>query len=153
MSVLHLLHNLARSYRKPGGIKLLAEDMGRADEYNTIKNKLNPNTTTHHTYAEEIDDYVAALDTDEVAKYFCRQRGGIFVKSPVFDDLTDDALFALFLERSAKMGTFDERVKAALHDRRISNQEYNELMTLYDEVTAVREGIKLRLTEIHERTR
>ncbi len=151
MSFQFLLHNLARSYRRPGGIKQLAEDIGRADDYNVLKNKLNPNTETHHVYIEEIDDIVAALDTDEIAKYFCRQRGGIFVKQHDFDGVPDAALLELFLERGERLGEFDKKVRVALTDGRVTKKEFNEMMVLFDEVSAVREQIRLRITAIYDR--
>ena len=152
MSFAHLFHNLCRNYRKPGGIKQLAEDMGRPDDYNTIKNKLNPNTATHHMYVEELDDYVAALDTDEVAKYFCRERGGVFVKTPDFEGIPDAALLDLILERSERLGNLDKQIRTALTDGKISKKSFDEIMRLHDEVTEVREGVKQRLVAMYKRS-
>jgi len=125
----HVIYRLALKY--PGGMRQLAEDLGR--NYNVLTNKLNPNVATHHVYIEELDVLVAFLDTDEVAKYFAAQRNMFCVKSPGFDGLSDGALLDLFISLESEKAQWLEKMKDALQDGNISTAEAGEIEREYGE--------------------
>ncbi len=150
LTISYLLNRLAKKYRAPGGIKQLAEDLGRPN-YNVFKSKLNPLTETHHVYVEELDELVETLDTDEVAHHCARQRGMVCVRVIAEGEISDGDLFGLFLDRGVALGEFDELVRKSLIDSKINKKEYEELMKRFDAVSSVREAIKLRITAIYER--
>ena len=143
MTILHVLHRLARKYRDGTGITQLALDMGVNQQ--VLINKLNPNTSTHHLYAEEIDDLVAVLDTDEVAKYFAAQRNMFCVKSPGFDGLSDGALLDLFVSLESEKAQWLEKMKDALSDGNISTAEAIEIEREYGEFIAAAAEMMARI--------
>lgn len=143
MTILHVLHRLARKYRDGTGITQLALDMGVNQQ--VLINKLNPNTSTHHLYAEEIDDLVAVLDTDEVAKYFAAQRNMFCVKSPGFDGLSDGALLDLFVSLESEKAQWLEKMKDALSDGNISTVEAIEIEREYGEFIATAAEMMARI--------
>ena len=133
-----------------GGIASLAARM--SVPYSTLKSKLNPNCDTHHLSVQDLERIVDLVDTDDVARYFAAQRDGVFVKSRKLDFVSDSALLELFLEREERYGRFAKRVREALEDGGIDEDEYADLMRLFDQVSETREQIKQRLTQLHEQT-
>jgi len=133
-----------------GGITAMAARMGKSEK--VLGNKLNPNCDTHHLNIEEMEMIVGFADTDEVAKYFCAQRDGVFVRSHQLDCVSDQELLDLFLERESRYGKFSGRVREALADGGIDEREYKELMRLFDDVSEAREQIRARLKALHEQT-
>ncbi len=134
MGIEHVLHRLAIRYKSGAGIKAIADDLGV--NYQVLVNKLNPNTHTHHIYVEELDELVTLLDTDDVAKYFAAQRNMVCVKSPGFDDLSDNALLDLFIDLESRKAQWLERMKEALSDGKVTRSESDEIKRGYSEFIA-----------------
>lgn len=149
MSIKDLVHNLA--INSDGGIAALAARM--RIPYSTLKNKLNPNCDTHHLYAEELGMIATYLDTDEIAKWFAEQRDGVFVKSIPLDDLSDEALLDLFMQRDESNGEFAKMFRDGYSDGHIDEREFKELMRQHDNTTAIREQIKARVTAIYQESK
>ncbi|SFK74994.1 hypothetical protein SAMN05216302_101455 [Nitrosomonas aestuarii] len=149
MSIIDTAYRVVMGCR--GGIVAMAARMGKSEK--VLGNKLNPNCDTHHLNIEELEMIVGFADTDEIAKYFCAQRGGVFLKSEPLDEVSDESLVDLLMERDEGNGRFAKAFRKAYEDGEIDDNEYADLVRKHDQVTAVREQIKLRLKSIYEQGR
>jgi hypothetical protein len=143
MGIEHVLHRLAIRYKSGAGIRAMADDLGV--NYQVLVNKLNPNTHTHHVYVEDLDELVTLLDTDDVAKYFAAQRNMVCVKSPGFDDLSDNALLDLFIDLESRKAQWLERMKDALSDGKVTRGELAEIRCDYSEFIAATAEVMARI--------
>lgn len=143
MTIMHVLHRLALRYRAGTGVKQLARDLGMNEQ--VFVNKMNPNTTTHHIYAEEIDGIVSLLDADDVAKYFASQRNMVCIKMFQFGDLSDQALLDLFIDLELEKSQWLDKIKMALEDGRIDLGEFAKIKKEYEEFAAAGAEVMARI--------
>lgn len=143
MTIMHVLHRLALRYRAGTGVKQLARDLGLNEQ--VFVNKMNPNNSTHHLYAEEIDPIVSLLDTDEVAKYFASQRGMVCIKLHGFDGLSDQALLDLLIGLEVEKSQWLDKIRQALEDGRVDRAEFAKIKKEYEEFAAAGAEVMARI--------
>lgn len=141
MSINNLIFRIAKDY----GITALGEELGI--NTNTFKNKINPNLDTHNIYAHELDLIATIADTDEIAKYFAEQRGLICVKKPIFDGVSENAIFDLQLTVQERIGEYAKVVKVSLSDGEIDFNEIQLIREKYRELLSAQAEYQHKIDE------
>lgn len=134
-----LIYKVSHDY----GLRKMAAHLGRS--YNVVKNKVDPNCVSHHTYAHEIDLIAAAADTNAFAEYFADQRGLMCVSKPDFEGVSDQAILELFLKLQKEQGDWSEKISDALSDGGVTWDELITIRKEYNDFTAVAAEIMSRL--------
>lgn len=135
MSIRDLAHRIAMKY--PGGIAALAVRMKPPKPGETLaqsfiqvlRNKLNPNSTTHHLYIEEFEDQVDLADANlEVAEHFAQKANAVVISLPMLAcDGSDMELLDGFLEIVRELGEFSAEFQKSWADGRITADEFARL--------------------------
>lgn len=135
MSIRDLAHRIAMRY--PGGIAALAVRMKppqageslAAHYIQVLRNKLNPNSTTHHLYIEELESQVDLADANlEVAEYFAQKANAVVISLPAMScDGSDMELLDGFLAIVRELGEFSAEFQKSWADGRITADEFARL--------------------------
>lgn len=123
MNLGDIAYHLAHDY--PGGVPALAARMGKNPT--VLMHKLNPNNTTHHLTAHELDALDDITGSTRVAEYFAHKHQCYLVRMQMADGLDESALMDAFLDVTREWGAFCTEFQAAYADGKITKQEYKRL--------------------------
>lgn len=118
-----IAYHLAHDY--PGGVPALAVRMGK--NATVLMHKLNPNNTTHHLTAHELDaldDFTGGL---RVAEYFAHKHDCYLVRMAAPEGLDESALMDAFFDVTREWGEFCAEFQADYADGEITQEEYQRL--------------------------
>ncbi|MGY1490743.1 phage regulatory CII family protein [Methylobacillus pratensis] len=125
------VYHLAHDY--PGGVPALA---ARMDKNPTVlMHKLNPNNTTHHLTAHELDALDDLTGTTRIAEYFAHKHGFLLVQALVPGDEHELPLMDHFMVVGEKLGNYCQEFREAYADREITKAEWKRIK---------RKGVELR---------
>ncbi len=132
MTIKHLAYRIGHEF--PGSVAGLASLMGRGDV--VLRNKLNPNSETHHLNIEEFEMMLDfANRNQDAAEYFAAKAGGVFMKVPDVPE-SDLGLLDLFMGTTKELGDVASAFQSAYADGNYTNKEYEALSVEVDEVIA-----------------
>lgn len=132
MTIKHLAYRVGHEF--PGSVAGLASLMGRGDV--VLRNKLNPNSETHHLNIEEFEMMLDfANRNQDAAEYFAAKAGGVFMKVPDVPE-SDLGLLDLFMGTTKELGDVASAFQSAYADGNYTNKEYDALSVEVDEVIA-----------------
>lgn len=132
MTIKHLAYRVGHEF--PGSVAGLASLMGRGDV--VLRNKLNPNSETHHLNIEEFEMMLDfANRNQDAAEYFAAKAGGVFMKVPDVPE-SDLGLLDLFMGTTKELGDVASAFQSAYADGNYTNKEYQALSIEVDEVIA-----------------
>lgn len=132
MTIKHLAYRVGHEF--PGSVAGLASLMGRGDV--VLRNKLNPNSETHHLNIEEFEMMLDfANRNQDAAEYFAAKAGGVFMKVPDVPE-SDLGLLDLFMGTTKELGDVASAFQSAYADGNYTNKEYEALSVEVDEVIA-----------------
>lgn len=132
MTIKHLAYRIGHEF--PGSVAGLASLMGRGDV--VLRNKLNPNSETHHLNIEEFEMMLDFANRNrDVAEYFAAKAGGVFMKVPDVPE-SDLGLLDLFMGTTKELGDVASEFQSAYADGNYTNKEYEALSVEVDEVIA-----------------
>jgi hypothetical protein len=119
-------YNTVHDYR--GGSESLAPRLGMSAA--VLRNKVNPNNSTHHLTLAEADELMAKANDHRILHAMNAKHG--FAVVEVGDEAGEGAatLLSAVLHANAAEGSFDARLEEALADGRISPRELSELTDL-----------------------
>lgn len=132
MTIKHLAYRIGHEF--PGSVAGLASLMARGDV--VLRNKLNPNSETHHLNIEEFEMMLDfANRNQDAAEYFAAKAGGVFMKVPDVPE-SDLGLLDLFMGTTKELGDVASAFQSAYADGNYTNKEYDALSVEVDEVIA-----------------
>ncbi|WP_135276930.1 phage regulatory CII family protein [Methylotenera oryzisoli] len=132
MTIKHLAYRVGHEF--PGSVAGLASLMARGDV--VLRNKLNPNSETHHLNIEEFEMMLDfANRNQDAAEYFAAKAGGVFMKVPDVPE-SDLGLLDLFMGTTKELGDVASAFQSAYADGNYTNKEYDALSVEVDEVIA-----------------
>lgn len=132
MTIKHLAYRVGHEFL--GSVAGLASLMGRGDV--VLRNKLNPNSETHHLNIEEFEMMLDfANRNQDAAEYFAAKAGGVFMKVPDVPE-SDLGLLDLFMGTTKELGDVASAFQSAYADGNYTNKEYEALSVEVDEVIA-----------------
>jgi hypothetical protein len=110
----------------------------------TLYNKINLNETSSHkpTLGESILVQVVSGDT-RIVEAMAHTLGGVFVKLPSLEGVSDAALLEMVAEIHIQSGFFHHEVKKALADNKFTKEEHRDIhRQSLQFITAVLEAVK-----------
>jgi len=132
LTIKHLAYRIGHEF--PGSVAGLASLMARGDV--VLRNKLNPNSETHHLNIEEFEMMLDfANRNQDAAEYFAAKAGGVFMKVPDVPE-SDLGLLDLFMGTTKELGDVASAFQSAYADGNYTNKEYDALSVEVDEVIA-----------------
>jgi hypothetical protein len=132
LTIKHLAYRIGHEFS--GSVAGLASLMGKGDV--VLRNKLNPNSETHHLNIEEFETMVDFADRNEdVAEYWSAKAGGVFMKLPNIPE-SDMGLLDLFMGTMKELGDVSQSFQTSYADGVYTNKEFDALSIEVDEVIA-----------------
>lgn len=116
MNILDAAHKTVHAY--PGGSESLAPRIGMSAA--VLRNKVNPNNTTHHLTLAEANEIMELTGDDRMLRALAAQHG--YTLQRMDPDEAGSVMNAM-LENAAKQGAFARSLQEALSDGLISENE------------------------------
>ena len=123
------------------GVPKLANLMGMP--VGSLYNKANSNETNKQkpTLADALLVQVLTKD-HRIVEAMAATLGGVFIRLPIDETVSDEALLDVMLELGAKSGEFHQEIKDALEDGRIKPDEHQRIAKRgWSYIRAVRECV------------
>ena len=119
MNIADAAYSVAHDY--PGGCESLAPRMGMSA--NVLRNKVNPNNTTHHlTLAEALR--ISQITGDvRIAIAIANELGYTMVQTPRVEDCCDSAIVELMGQAWSTHGEVGTEICKTLEDGRVEEKE------------------------------
>jgi hypothetical protein len=136
------VHEAFRSTVHDFGVPDMAAKIGVP--VGTLYNKANNNESSQHkpTLTDAILVQVVSGDT-RVVEAMCHTLGGLFVKVPMLDRVSDAALLEMVAEIHIQSGFFHHEVKKALADNKFTREEHRDIARQAMQfITSVLEAVK-----------
>lgn len=121
MNIIDAAHKTVHAY--PGGSESLAPRIGMSAA--VLRNKVNPNNTTHHLTLAEANEIMGVTGDDRMLHELAAQHG--YVLSRIDHGAPDASVMGAMLVSSAKQGAFFQELQAALSDGLITENEMGRL--------------------------
>jgi hypothetical protein len=125
VNIIDAAHKTVHAY--PGGSESLAPRIGMSPA--VLRNKVNPNNTTHHLTLVEADEVMSVTGDHRMLQALAAHHGYALQATGVSEGDAASLLQAV-LQANAAEGSFDRRLDEALADGRISPRELTELTDL-----------------------
>jgi len=117
-----------------GSVAGLASLMGRGDV--VLRNKLNPNSESHHLNIEEFEMMVDFANKNfDVAEYFATKAHSVVVQMPELPE-SDMALLDVFMGAMKELGEVSAAFQKSYADGDITSREFSEISNEVDDVIA-----------------
>ena len=150
-SLFDVIH--AKAHAHPGGSKVVAlrmRSMGfpkMTEE--TLNKKVNPACDTHHLRVDEMLVIQTIVDTDDFAKEIAFLRELLCIPRVMPEDISDDDLLRLLLERSDKMGKSDQELREFVANPRKNLKKFHAFKKRWREASEVRARVMQRAEAIY----
>ncbi|MGL0786562.1 phage regulatory CII family protein [Xanthomonas translucens] len=122
MHIIDAAHKTVHAY--PGGSESLAPRIGMSAA--VLRNKVNPNNTTHHLTLAEASEVMGVTGDDRILHALAAQHGYTLQR---VDTPTTGSLLTALLSASSAKGKLAEIINEALTDGRITPNEANDIAT------------------------
>lgn len=142
MNILDAAHKTVHAY--PGGSETLALRIGMSAA--VLRNKVNPNNTTHHLTLAEASEVMGVTNDDRILHALAAQHGYVLQR---LEPEGSAGVVSSMLENAAKQGAFAQALQDALTDNLISE---NEMRDISDAGTAQMEALINLLARLREVT-
>ncbi|MFD1556009.1 phage regulatory CII family protein [Paraburkholderia silviterrae] len=119
MNILDTVHAVAHEY--PGGCESLAPRLGMSAQ--VLRNKVNPNTDTHHVTLMNVVDMTVKTDDDRVLEAWARERGYALIKLPTPENCADGEVIELMAKTWETNGEIGKEVNRTFEDGRVERHE------------------------------
>lgn len=116
MNITDAAHKTVKDY--PGGSEALAVRIGMSAA--VLRNKVNPNNTTHHLTLAEASEIMGVTGDDRILHAMAAEHGYTLQKMQA-DGM--ESVMGAMLENAAKQGAFAQALQEALSDGLISENE------------------------------
>lgn len=116
MNITDAAHKTVKDY--PGGSEALAVRIGMSAA--VLRNKVNPNNTTHHLTLAEASEIMGVTGDDRILHAMAAEHGYTLQKMQA-DSVA--SVMGAMLENAAKQGAFAQALQEALSDGLISENE------------------------------
>lgn len=132
MTIKHLAYRIAHEF--VGSVAGLASLMGKGDV--VLRNKLNPNSESHHLNIEEFEMMVDFANKNfDVAEYFAAKAHSVVVQMPELPE-SDMALLDVFMGAMKELGEVSAAFQKSYADGDITSREFSEISNEVDDVIA-----------------
>lgn len=142
-TVYHLAHD------HPGGVPALAARMGKNPT--VLMHKLNPNNTTHHLTAHELDALDDITGTLKIAEHFAYKRGLLLVPAVDVGAIGELPLMDHFMIVGEKLGKYCQEFRESYEDREITKDEWKRIkrrgVDLRQEIAALSHRIHMMVKD------
>lgn len=139
MNIIDAAHKTVHAY--PGGSESLGPRIGMSPA--VLRNKVNPNNTTHHLTLVEADEIMSVTGDFRILHALASQHGYLLSRSGKEEQ--GGSVLGLILEANICEGTFAAQLQAALGDGHISA---NEMRAIADAGTCVQKAIVSLLAKL-----
>ncbi|PQV50999.1 phage regulatory CII family protein [Paraburkholderia sp. BL21I4N1] len=119
MNILDAAHAVAHDY--PGGCESLAPRMGMSAA--VLRNKVNPNNTTHHLTVAEAVRMSQITGDVRIAEAIANELGHALVKLPQVSDCCDSAIVEMMGKAWETHGDVGREITKTLEDGRVEHKE------------------------------
>ncbi|MEO6103124.1 MAG: phage regulatory CII family protein [Pseudoxanthomonas sp.] len=111
----------------PGGSESLAPRLGMSAAI--LRNKVNPNNTTHHLTLSEAQKLTAITGDARILQASAREMGGVYLDAPTSDDAaaSDMAVLELVAAVGGTQGELFTTIHQALADGRLEPAEFQRI--------------------------
>ncbi|HYG07323.1 MAG TPA: phage regulatory CII family protein [Stenotrophomonas sp.] len=116
MNIIDTAHKTVHAY--PGGSESLAPRLGMSAA--VLRNKVNPNNTTHHLTLAEASEIMGVTGDDGILHALAAEHGYVLQR---IDAAGPGGVFPSMLENASKQGAFAQALQDALSDGLISENE------------------------------
>lgn len=131
MKISHIVQQLVS--HSPKSIEVLVTEMNEMDALvrpdapkrgvQVMRNKLNPNSTSHFLTVQEFEMLVTLLGGElAIARYFAQQKNAVVVELPEVNE-SDMALLDLFMASMIELGNLSKSFQESYADGVINQQE------------------------------
>lgn len=146
MNIKDAMHHTVHDY--PGGSESLGPRIGMSAA--VLRNKVNPNTTTHHLTLLEADRIMSMTGDHRMLHALAEHHG--YVCTPVAHEqpASDAAILELVTHVWCSNGDVGRAVDHALSDGRITLRELDEIKSAIYRVEQAMHTMLSRITEIAE---
>jgi hypothetical protein len=121
VNIIDAAHKTVHSY--PGGSESLGPRIGMSPA--VLRNKVNPNNTTHHLTLVEADEIMGVTGDYRILQALAGQHG--YVLQPMGSEGEAGNVLSAVLETNSCEGSFAETLQQALKDNLISQNEWRLL--------------------------
>ncbi|WP_244828457.1 phage regulatory CII family protein [Caballeronia sp. TF1N1] len=146
MNIADAAYAVAHDY--PGGAESLAPRVGMSA--NILRNKVNPNNTTHHLTLAEAVRMSQITGDSRIAEAIAHELGFTLVQTPRVEDCNDAAIVELMGEAWATHGDVGKEICKTLADGRVEEKEVERVDKTIFKHAAVLFGISARLRGMAE---
>lgn len=119
LNILDAAHAVAHDY--PGGCESLAPRVGMSAA--VLRNKVNPNNTTHHLTLLEAVKQSEITNDDRALEAWAASRGYALVKLPQVSDCCDSAIVEMMGKAWETHGDVGREITKTLEDGRVEHKE------------------------------
>lgn len=126
MNITDAAHKTVHAY--PGGSESLAPRIGMSAA--VLRNKVNPNNTTHHLTLAEADEVMSVTGDHRILHALAAAHGYALQATAAEQGAGGASLLQAVLHANAAEGSFDRKLEEALADNRITPRELAELTDL-----------------------
>lgn len=123
MNISDAAYAVAHDY--PGGCESLAPRMGMSA--NILRNKVNPNNTTHHLSLAEAARMSQVTGDVRIAEALANELGYSLVQMPRVEDCNDAAIVEMMGEAWSTHGDVGKEICKTLEDGRVETKEVDRV--------------------------
>lgn len=132
MTIKHLAYRIGHEF--PGSVAGLASLMNKGDV--VLRNKLNPNSESHHLNIEEFEMMVDFSNKNlDVAEFFAAKCSAVVVQLPDLPE-SDMEILDGFMSAMKELGEVSAAFQKAYSDGDISKREFGDISSEIDDVLA-----------------
>ena len=110
-----------------------------------LRNKIDPNDHAHPLLLREATGWSKLMGSTLALEAWCNEAGGVFVRMPTLDEVTDEQLHARLAQLMVEVGEFAKEFALDLADDRVSGSELNRMEKELNDVQSVCEELRVRL--------
>lgn len=151
MSLFDAIYSKVHAY--PGGcaaVALRMRSMGFPSmSGDVLQKKVKTTLDTHHLRVDEMLVIMEIVDTDDFAKELAGMRHLLCIPRVMPEEMSDDDLLRLLLERSEKMGKSDQELRDFVADPRRNLKKFHDLSARWREASEVRARVFQRAEAIY----
>jgi hypothetical protein len=125
------------------GAKTVASAVGLS--YQTLLNKVNPKTLTHHLTLKEAVDVMHATNDTRLLDALANEFDGMFVPLPALSSGVPPNLMSDIAQMSSEFGALIKEVADDLSDGKISENEWSRID---NEAARLREALSLLMRDL-----
>ena len=146
MNISDAAYAVAHDY--PGGCESLAPRMGMSA--NILRNKVNPNNTTHHLALAEAVRMSQITGDSRIAQAIAHELGFVLVETPRVEDCSDAAIVEMMGKAWSSHGEVGQEICKALEDGRVDVKEVERVDSRISKHAEVLFGLSARLRGMAE---